>query len=40
MTDEIREILVKRVDEQKQAIGIVVGVIEPDGRRGTCGRFC
>ncbi|MGD1068734.1 MAG: serine hydrolase [Bryobacteraceae bacterium] len=31
--DEIREILVKRVDQQKQAVGIVVGVIEPDGRR-------
>lgn len=30
---EIREILVKRVDQQKQAAGIVVGVIEPDGRR-------
>ena len=32
-TDEIREILVKRVDQQKQAVGIVVGVIEPEGRR-------
>ena len=32
-TDEIREILVKRVDQQKQAVGIVVGIIEPDGRR-------
>jgi len=32
-TDEIRKILVKRVDQQKQAAGIVVGVIEPDGRR-------
>ncbi len=31
--DEIREILVKRVDQQKQAAGIVVGVIEPNGRR-------
>ena len=29
----IREILVKRVDRQKQAVGIVVGVIEPTGRR-------
>ena len=29
----IREILVKRIDQQKQAVGIVVGVIEPDGRR-------
>jgi CubicO group peptidase (beta-lactamase class C family) len=32
-TDEIREILVKRVDRQKQAVGIVVGVIDPNGRR-------
>ena len=32
-TDEIREILVRRLDEQKQAAGIVVGVIEPTGRR-------
>jgi CubicO group peptidase (beta-lactamase class C family) len=32
-TGEIREILVKRVDQQKQAAGIVVGVIEPNGRR-------
>jgi serine-type D-Ala-D-Ala carboxypeptidase/endopeptidase len=32
-TDEIREMLVKRVDQQKQAAGIVVGVIEPTGRR-------
>jgi CubicO group peptidase (beta-lactamase class C family) len=31
--DEIREILVKRIDQQKQAVGIVVGVIEPNGRR-------
>jgi serine-type D-Ala-D-Ala carboxypeptidase/endopeptidase len=31
--DEIREILVKRIDQQKQAVGIVVGVIEPHGRR-------
>jgi CubicO group peptidase (beta-lactamase class C family) len=31
--DEIREILVKRVDQQKQAVGIVVGVIERNGRR-------
>ncbi len=31
--DEIREILVKRVDQQKQAVGIVVGVIEGAGRR-------
>src|SRR5215467_12030646 len=32
-TDEIREILVKRIDDQKQAAGIVVGIIEPNGRR-------
>jgi CubicO group peptidase (beta-lactamase class C family) len=31
--DEIREILAKRVDQQKQAVGIVAGVIEPDCRR-------
>ena len=33
ITDEIREILVKRVDQQKQATGIVAGLIEPKGRR-------
>jgi serine-type D-Ala-D-Ala carboxypeptidase/endopeptidase len=32
-SDEIREILVKRVDQQKQAVGIVAGVIDPNGRR-------
>src|SRR5580704_15727666 len=32
-TVEIREILAKRIDQQKQAVGIVVGVIEPAGRR-------
>ena len=32
-TEEIREILVRRIDQQKQAVGIVVGVVEPDGRR-------
>ena len=31
--DEIHAILVKRIDEQKQAAGIVVGVIDPSGRR-------
>jgi serine-type D-Ala-D-Ala carboxypeptidase/endopeptidase len=31
--DDIREILVKRIDQQKQAVGIVVGVVNPDGRR-------
>src|SRR5436190_201374 len=30
---EIREILIKRIDQQKQAVGIVVGVIDPNGRR-------
>jgi D-alanyl-D-alanine-carboxypeptidase/D-alanyl-D-alanine-endopeptidase len=32
-SDEIHGILVKRVDQQKQAVGIVVGVIDPAGRR-------
>src|ERR1700688_2505358 len=32
-TDEIRELLIKRVDQQKQAVGIVAGVIDPNGRR-------
>jgi CubicO group peptidase (beta-lactamase class C family) len=32
-SDEIREILVQRIDQQKQAVGIVVGVIDPNGRR-------
>ena len=32
-TGEIRDILVKRVDQLKQAVGIVAGVIEPGGRR-------
>jgi CubicO group peptidase (beta-lactamase class C family) len=32
-TEEIREILVKRIDREKQAAGIVVGVIEPTGHR-------
>jgi serine-type D-Ala-D-Ala carboxypeptidase/endopeptidase len=31
--EAIREILVKRIDQQKQAVGIAVGVIEPAGRR-------
>src|ERR1700722_12862122 len=30
---EIHEILVRRIDQQRQAVGIVVGVIEPTGRR-------
>ena len=32
-TDEIREILARRIDQQKQAVGMVVGVIEPECRR-------
>jgi serine-type D-Ala-D-Ala carboxypeptidase/endopeptidase len=32
-TEEIHEILVRRIDQQRQAVGIVVGVIEPKGRR-------
>ena len=31
--DAIRQILVDRIDVQKQSVGIVVGVIEPAGRR-------
>src|SRR5215468_7771935 len=31
--EEIRKILVQRIDEAKQSVGIVVGVIEPSGRR-------
>src|SRR5437867_4262223 len=31
--EEIRKILVQRIDEAKQSVGIVVGVIEPKGRR-------
>jgi CubicO group peptidase (beta-lactamase class C family) len=31
--DGIREILVKRIDQQKQSVGIVVGVVDPNGRR-------
>jgi serine-type D-Ala-D-Ala carboxypeptidase/endopeptidase len=30
---EIREILVERIDKYRQSVGIVVGVIEPRGRR-------
>lgn len=30
---EIRKILVERIDKQKQSVGIVVGIIEPGGRR-------
>src|SRR5690242_18050891 len=38
--DEIREVFVKRIDRQKQAVGIVVGVIEPNGRRlVACGNL-
>src|SRR5438552_3667921 len=31
--EEIRKILVQRIDEAKQGVGIVVGVIESNGRR-------
>ena len=31
--EEIRKVLVQRIDEAKQSVGIVVGVIEPSGRR-------
>src|SRR5262245_52531239 len=31
--DEIRKILIQRIDEAKQSVGIVVGIIEPDGAR-------
>src|SRR5262245_41658786 len=30
---DIRRILIQRIDEAKQSVGIVVGVIEPAGRR-------
>jgi D-alanyl-D-alanine-carboxypeptidase/D-alanyl-D-alanine-endopeptidase len=30
---EIRKILIERIDRQRQSVGIVVGVIEPAGRR-------
>ena len=33
--EQIREILAKRIDHQKQATGIAVGVIEPNGRRAA-----
>ena len=32
-TEDVRDILIRRVDQQKQAAGIVAGVIEPKGRR-------
>jgi CubicO group peptidase (beta-lactamase class C family) len=32
-SNKIHEILVKRIDQQKQALGIIVGVIDPNGRR-------
>ncbi|MYA09406.1 MAG: serine hydrolase [Holophagales bacterium] len=31
--EAIRRILVERIDEQKRSVGIVVGVVEPGGRR-------
>jgi len=30
---EIRQLLINRIDVQKQSVGIVIGVIEPQGRR-------
>jgi len=30
---EIREILVERIDQLRQSVGIVVGIVEPQGRR-------
>ena len=32
-TGQIREILAKRIDQEKQAVGMVVGIIDPNGRR-------
>jgi serine-type D-Ala-D-Ala carboxypeptidase/endopeptidase len=32
-SEEIRKILVRRVDHQKQAVGIVLGIVDPNGRR-------
>ncbi len=31
--DQIRKILAERIDARRQAVGIVVGIVEPDGRR-------
>jgi len=31
--DKIHEILIKRIDQEKQATGIVTGVVDPNGRR-------
>src|SRR5262245_36173558 len=31
--DEIRQILVDRIDKDHESVGIVVGVIDPNGRR-------
>ena len=33
LDSEIRRMLVDRVDKYRQSVGIVVGVIEPEGRR-------
>lgn len=39
-TDEIRALLAERIDRQKQAIGAVIGVIDPTGRHiSACGTF-
>jgi len=32
-TGQIREVLAKRIDQEKQAVGMVVGIIDPNGRR-------
>jgi serine-type D-Ala-D-Ala carboxypeptidase/endopeptidase len=32
-SDEICEILARRLDHQKQAVGMIVGIVEPKGRR-------
>jgi hypothetical protein len=34
--DEIRKILIDRIDTQQQSVGIVVGIIGPEGRREPC----
>ncbi len=31
--DDIRKILVERIDTRKRSVGIVVGIVEPEGRR-------
>jgi serine-type D-Ala-D-Ala carboxypeptidase/endopeptidase len=36
---EIRQILVNRIDKEKQGIGIVIGVIDAKGRRVGIGEY-